>query len=511
MKDQGPKRRGRAARAAARQGCQSAPVPQPRRHIPAYTPVSDATLDQISEQSDWILETIGLELRDDPVAIQLFQKAGAVLADGALRFPKGLLQEICKTVPATFQLHARDPAFSVTLGDYHLVLMPGYGSPFVTDRINGRRYATLDDFNAFLKLGWSTPYLQHAGGVVVEPTDIPVTKRHLDMVYGHLTLGAKPFMGAVTAPERSEDSLAMAEIVFGSEAMQKGAVIQANINGNSPLTYDVIMTDALRRYAAAGQCVCVSPAVFGGAMGPLTPAAIAAQTHAEVLVGIALTQLVRPGCPVIYGSFHNTMSLKSGALTFGTPEANLATFALAGLARRMNIPFRSGGGSVTGSNTADGQAMAESTAALWSTVLSGTHQVWHAAGWLEGGLTMGFEKYVMDLDNCGALLKMIGGLSATEEDLARDSYFEAGIGQTFLSTDHTMAHFETANFAGDIAEAGPFETWQEAGSQSQQTRATARWQQMLEDYQPPPMESRIKGELQDFVAKRRAELPDEWY
>ncbi len=457
------------------------------------------------------MEHVGLELRDDPVATKLFKDAGAQVDGEAVRFPSGLLQDICATVPSEFQLHARDPAYTVTLGGDALVLMPGYGSPFVTDRINGRRYATLADFRAFLKLGWSAPYLQHGGGVVVEPTDIPVSKRHLDMVYGHLTLAAKPFMGAVTAPERADDSLAIAEIAFGAEVMENGAVIQANVNGNSPLTYDVTMTDALRRYAAAGQCVCVSPAVFGGAMGPLTPAAIAAQTHAEVLVGIALTQLVKPGCPVIYGSFHNTMSLKSGALTFGTPEANLASFALAGMARRMGVPFRSGGGSVTGSNTADGQAMAESTAALWSTILSGTHQVWHAAGWLEGGLTMGFERYVMDLDNCGAILKMIGGLSATEEDFAQESYFEAGIGQTFLSTAHTMAHFETANFAGDIAEAGPFETWQEAGAPSQQVRATRRWQEMLEDYQQPTIDSTVQGALLEYVQRRREELPDEWY
>lgn len=511
MTNPAPKRRGRAARTAARSAGTPAPPQQPIRKVTAYQPVSDDALDRITAQADWILEHIGLELRDDPIATKLFKDAGAQVEGEAVRFPPGLLQDICGTVPSQFTLHARDPAYSVRLGGDHLVLMPGYGSPFVTDRINGRRYATLDDFHAFLKLGWSSPYLQHGGGVVVEPTDIPVSKRHLDMMLGHLTLGAKPFMGAVTAPERAEDSLAMAEIAFGSEVMGQGPVIQANINGNSPLTYDVTMTDALRRYAAAGQCVCVSPAVFGGAMGPLTPAAIAAQTHAEVLVGIALTQLVKPGCPVVYGSFHNTMSLKSGALTFGTPEANLVSFALAGVAQRMDVPFRSGGGSVTGSNTADGQAMAESSAALWSTILSGTHQVWHAAGWLEGGLTMGFEKYVMDLDNCGAILKMIGGLSTTDEDFARESYFEAGIGQTFLSTGHTMAHFETANYAGDIAEPGPFETWEEAGAPSQQVRATARWQEMLEAYQQPAIDSAVQGALIKFVHRRREELPDEWY
>lgn len=511
MDDQAPRRRGRVARLAARAAGPLGVPPQPRRLMPAYAPISEDALDRIAAHADWILENIGVEIRDDPVAIRLFKSAGARVDGPTVTFPPGLLRDICATAPEQFQLHARDPARTVTLGGDHLVLMPGYGSPFVTDQLKGRRYATLADFEAFVKMAWSSPYLQHSGGTVVEPTDVPVSKRHLDMTYAHLRLSAKPFMGAVTAPERADDSIAMAELVFGAEFMARNAVMQANINVNSPLVYDAVMMAALRTYAAAGQCVCVSPAIFGGAMGPLAPAAIAAQTHAEAIVGIALAQLVRPGCPVVYGSFHNTMSLKTGALTFGTPEANLVCYALAGLARRLRVPFRSGGGQITGSNSADGQAMAESTEAMWATLLSGTHQVWHAAGWLEGGLTMGYEKFVMDLDGCGAILKMLQGMSVADEDFARESYGEAGIGQNFLSTAHTMAHFEAANFAGKVAEAGPFETWEEHGSLTTEARATARWQEMLEDYQAPPMGDAINGALLEFMGQRKAMLADEWY
>ena len=208
------------------------------------------------------------------------------------------------------------------------------------------------------------------------------------MVHAHLRYSTKPFMGGVTSPEGAQDSIDMARLVFGAAFMETNAVIQANINVNSPLVYDHTMSGALRIYAAANQCVAVSPAIFGGAMGPVSQAAVLAQTLAEGMAGIALAQLVRPGCPVVLGSFHTTMNLKSGALTFGSPEANLATMALAQLGRRLGVPVRSGGGQITSSNAADGQAMQDSTSAMWATVLSGTHQVWHAAGWLEGGLTI---------------------------------------------------------------------------------------------------------------------------
>ena len=256
------------------------------------------------------------------------------------------------------------------------------------------------------------------------------------MVYAHLTLSDKPFMGAVTSPQRARDSIDMAGIVFGKEFIDKNAVMQGNININSPFVFDGEMSGALRVYAQANQCVCVSPAIFGGAMGPVTPAAIAAQTLAESMTGIALAQLVRPGCPVVFGSFHSTMNLRTGSLTFGTPEANLVSMALSQLGQRLQVPVRSGGGQITASNTADAQAMADSTNAMWTTVISGVHQVWHAAGWLEGGLTMSYEKFILDLDNCGALLRLLQGMQVNPDTLSRQSYLEAGPGDNFLSTKH---------------------------------------------------------------------------
>ncbi len=481
------------------------------RLIPGYSLLDEASLSRIEQHADWLLETIGMEFRGDETAIELFRNAGALVDGNRLRFPNGLARQLCGTAPGSFKLHGRNPFRTVTLGDDGVVLMPGYGSPFVSDIEKGRRYATLEDFENFVKLTYSSPHLHHSGGTVVEPVNIPVNKRHLDMTFAHLSLSDKPFMGSVTSPERATDSIAMAEIVFGKELMSNNAVMQGNININSPFVFDETMSGALRVYAEANQCVCVSPAIFGGAMGPVTPAAIAAQTLAEAMTGIALTQLVKPGCPVVFGSFHSTMNLRTGSLTFGTPEANLVTMALSQLGHRLGVPVRSGGGQVTAGNSADGQALTDSANAMWATLISGAHQVWHAAGWLEGGLTMSYEKFILDLDNCGAMLRMLQGLEVSEETLSPESYFEAGPGENFLSTSHTLARYANANYESLLPDAGPYETWKEDGSLSAEQRANKVWHEMLANYEPPALDEKIKRELEEFVASRKAEMPDEWY
>lgn len=502
-------RTGRAARHQA--GLSNAMPASVTRKIPAYALLDGDALTRIEDQADWILKEVGIEFRGDAVALDLFHQAGASVDGPRVRFDTGHVRALCATAPAEYRLHGRDPARTVVLGGDRIVLMPGYGSPFVTDLDRGRRYATLEDFWNFVKLAFLSPWLQHSGGTVCEPVDVPVNKRHLDMVYAHLRWSTKPFMGGVTALDRALDSLEMARIVFGAEFMETHAVIQANINVNSPLVYDETMSGALRVYAEANQSVAVSPAIFGGAMGPVSQAAVVAQTLAEGMVGIALTQLVRPGCPTVLGSFHTTMNLKSGALTFGSPEANLTTFALAQLGRRLGVPVRSGGGQVTAANAADGQAMQDSADAMWSALLSGANQVWHAAGWLEGGLTMSYEKFVMDLDHCGMMLRLIQGISVTGEDLARDAYAEAGPGTNFLSTGHTMRHFATANHAPDLPEAGPYETWIENGRQSAEQRANRLWKSMLASYEAPPIDPAVDEALLDFIARRKSEMPDAWH
>ena len=495
----------------ARDAGAAAPAAVVTRRVPVYEILDEEALQQLEGHADWILKEVGIEFRGDEEALQLFKEAGATVKGPRVRFDAGHVRALCSTAPAEYRMHGRDPVNSFVLGGDHVVLMPGYGSPFVTDLDKGRRYASLEDFQNFVKLSYLSPWLHHSGGTVCEPTDVPVNKRHLDMVYAHLRYSTKPFMGAVTAPERAEDSIAMARLVFGESFLEENCVIQANINVNSPLVYDDTMSGALRVYAGANQCVAVSPAIFGGAMGPVSQAAVVAQTLAEGMVGIALTQLVRKGCPVVFGNFHTTMDLKSGALTFGTPESNLATFALAQLGRRLGVPVRSGGGQITSANAADGQAMQESASAMWATVLSGANQIWHAAGWLEGGLTMSYEKFVMDLDHCGMMLRMLQGLTVDAESLAQDAYRESGPGQSFLSTAHTMRHFATANYQSELDEAGPYESWVDKGCKSAEESANKRWKEMLAGYQAPPLDEAIDEALLEFTARKKSAMPDLWY
>ncbi len=480
------------------------------RRIPAYALLDEEALERMECQADWLLADIGIEIRDDPEALQLFRAAGASVDGERLRFEPGLVRSLCASAPRQFTMHARNPARNLEFGGDHLVFGAAYGSPFVYDLEKGRRYGTLDDFRNFVKLTHLSPWLHHQSGTVCEPVDVPVNKRHLDMVYAHLKYGDQPFMGSVTAPERAEDSIAMARLVFGEAFMRDHMVIQGNINVNSPLVYDNTMTAALRTYAAANQGNVISPFIMGGAMSPVTVPGLVAQCHAEVMVGIALTQLVCPGAPVVYGSFLTTMNLKSGAPSFGTPESTLATLAIGQLARRLGLPYRCGG-HLTASKLADAQAMMESTNAMNCGVMAGANFIFQAAGWLESGLTIGYEKFLIDAEQCGALARVITGLSIDDDQLAREAYLEAGIGNTFLGVAHTMRHYRHVNHEMPLCDVSSFEQWSEEGALDMQQRASRRCRQMLADYQPPPLDAAIDDSLLDFIARRKAAAPDQWY
>jgi trimethylamine--corrinoid protein Co-methyltransferase len=481
-----------------------------KRRIPTYELLGEEGLQRLEDHSEWILSEIGLEIRGDPIALQLFREAGASVDGERLRFDRGHLRSLCATAPKTYTMYARNPDRNIEFGGDNLILAPAYGSPFVADLEGGRRYATLEDFQNFIKLTYMTPWLHHQSGTVCEPVDIAVNKRHLDMVYAHLRYSDKPFMGAVTAPERAEDSLAMARIVFGEAFMQDHMVIQGNINVNSPLVYDDTMTGALRAYAAANQGNVISPFILGGAMAPVTQPAVIAQAHAEAMVGIALTQLVRPGAPVVYGSFLTTMDLKTGAPTFGTPESCLATMAISQLCRRLGLPFRCGG-HLTASKIADAQAMQESTATMNPAIMAGANFIFQSAGWLEGGLTIGYEKFVMDTDCCGAIARMLEGLDLDDNQLAGDAYREVGIGTNFLGAGHTLQNFRNANYRAELSDTNSYEQWCDDGSKDQQQRAFERWNQMLRDYQAPDIDPGVDEALLDYVSRKKDSMDDAWY
>jgi len=480
------------------------------RKIPCYELLDEPCLQQIEKQADWLLSEIGVEIRGDTTALELFQSAGAKVDGQRLRFEPGLAQSLCSTAPKQFTMHARNPANNIEIGGDHLVFAPAYGPPFVTDLDRGRRYATLEDFENFIKLTYLTPWLHHQSGTVCEPVDVAVNKRHLDMVYAHLRYSDKPFMGSVTSPQRAADSIAMTRLVFGEAFMEKHVVIQGNINVNSPLVYDDTMTGALRVYAEANQSVVISPFILAGAMSPVTPGALVAQAHAEALVGIALTQLVRKGAPVVYGSFLTTMDLKNGAPTFGTPESSLATLAISQLCRRLGLPFRCGG-HLTASKVADAQAMQESSDTMNPAIMAGANFIFQAAGWLEGGLSIGYEKFLMDVELCGAQARTIQGLSLDSNDLAVEAYAVDNIGGNFLGTQHTMNNFRTANYRAELSDNQSYEQWSDNGRLDSPQRANALCKSLLNNYEVPPMDISIDEALRHFVDSRKSAVPDQWY
>ena len=417
-------RGGAEARRAQRTRLSIHQLPYIRRKIPLTEILSEEGLQLIERNADTILERIGIEFRDDEEALRLWKEAGADVKGTRVRFPRGLPRSIVqKSAPRTFTQHARNPERTVEIGGNGTVFAPVYGPPFVRNLDEGRRYATIEDFRNFVKLAYMTPAMHHSGGTVCEPVDLPVNKRHLDMVYSHIRYSDKPFMGSVTHPERAADTVEMAKLVFGAEFVEKNCVITSLINANSPMVFDGTMLGALKVYARAGQATIVTPFILAGAMSPVTSAGTLSQILAEVLAGTALAQLVRPGAPVIFGTFASSISMQSGAPTFGTPEPTMVLIAAAQLARRLGIPFRSGG-SLCASKIPDAQAAYESAQTLLPTLLAGTNFVLHGAGWLEGGLASGYEKFVMDADQLGMMQVLAEGVDLSENGQAMSAIEE---------------------------------------------------------------------------------------
>jgi trimethylamine--corrinoid protein Co-methyltransferase len=502
MTDQATHRRtgGRAARQAARAHALVRSVPFLTRTLAPFEVLGEEGLSLIEENAD--------TFRGDPDALVLLRDAGADVQGERVRFPRGMCRQIVGTsAPREFVQHARNPERSVRIGGNATVFAPAYGSPFVRDLDRGRRYGTIEDFRNFVKLAYQSPFLHHSGGTVCEPVDLPVNKRHLDMIDAHIRYSDKPFMGSVTHPSRARDTVEMARIAFGADYLEDHAVVLSLINANSPLVWDGVMLGAARAYAEANQATLITPFILAGAMAPVTAAGACAQTLAEALGGMTFVQLVRPGAPVVFGSFASSLSMQSGAPTFGTPEPALILYAMAALARRLGVPFRSGG-SLCASKVPDAQAAYESAATLQPTVLAGVNFVLHAAGWLEGGLTMGYEKFILDADQCGMMGVFVNGMDLSENGQALDAIRENGPGQHFLGTAHTLANFETAFYRSALADNDSFEQWQEGGSHEAPVRANAIWKRMLAEYEAPPLDAAVDEALADFVARRKASVPD---
>lgn len=511
MAEREGRRRGRGGGGAARRAERSAVSFETakwiERRIPLFEILDEEALEIIENGAETILEEIGVNFVENPAALELWREAGAEIEAERVRIPRGLARKLVSTAPQRFTQHARNPERSVEVGGASLVCAPVYGPPFVHDAEGGRRYATMADFENFVKLGYMSRWVHHSGGTLCEPTDVPVSKRHLDMVQAHMTLSDKPFMGSVTEASRAQDSVDMCKILFGEEFVQQNTVMTSLININSPMTFDDVMMGSMEVYARSNQACIISPFIVGGAMAPVSVAGTLTQVLAEVLAGIAYNQLVRPGAPVVLGTFVTSIDMNSGAPTFGTPEAAQVTYGVGQLARRIGLPYRSAG-AFTGSKLPDAQAAYESANSLNMGLLSGVNFMLHSCGWLEGGLVSSYEKFVMDADQLGILHRLAEGVRVDGDAQAMDAMREVGPGGHYLGCAHTQENFKTAFWRSDLLDYKPFETWADEGSRDTMALASERVKSLLASYRQPELDPAISEALDAFVAKRKEELPD---
>ena len=438
-------------------------VPYVSRQIGPLPVLSDEGLELIEANADRILHETGMEFHDDPEILTVFREAGCDVRDSRVRFEPGFCRGIIQaTAPAVFPQHARNPANSVQMGGASTVLCPSWGPPFVHDLDRGRRYAGYEDFVTLVKLHQTIPWLHHSGGVVCEPVDLPASTRHLDMLYAHIRHSDRPFMGAFIGAERAGHAIEMARIVFGSDFVAENPFLYCVSNTNAPLVMDANMSGALKTYARAGQPVACTPWVLTGAMSPCTVAGTLAQVLAEAMAGLALVQLINPGAPCLMGSFAATMSMQSGAPTFGTPEAGQMVLAAGQLARRLGVPLHTVG-TLSASKLPDAQSQQEAAWGLIMAMFAGANVINHATGWLEGGLVTGFEKTMIDADLCGKLMRFFEGIDLSENAQAMAAIAETGPGRHFLGSDHTQANFLTALFRPETPDNNSYEQWQAAG------------------------------------------------
>jgi len=499
-------RRGREQRRKARTATPMVHMPALVRETPLYEILHAEGVELIHLASMRILEEVGIEFRDAE-ALDLWQRAGADVSGQRVRIDRNLLLELIGGAPECYTLHGRDPECTVPVGGRNTIFAPTYGSPYVLDFENKRRYGTLADLQNFHRLAHLTPSLHVTGAITCEPVDIPVSKRHLHVTYSAVKHSTKPFMGATTAKERAEDTVSMAKIVFGEDYLKDHTVVTSVLNCNSPLVWDATMLDALKVYARANQAVLCSPFVMAGASSPASTAGAVAQLNAEALAGVAFGQLVRPGSPMVYGQFLATVSMKSGAPMAGTPEISQMNFMVGQLARRYRLPWRSSG-MVAGSKLNDAQAAYESNMTMSAVLLAGANFVFHAAGWNEAGLTASFSKFMLDAEQVAMFYKVGSPVDLSDLDQCVETIIEVGPGGHFLGTAHTLENFETAFFMPELLDNNSYEQWLAEGADDANTRGLRAARAALDRYEQPALEPAVDEALLDFIARRERELPD---
>ncbi len=474
--------------------------------MPRYEILSEEAMATLDRGWRRIVSEIGVEFIL-PEAVDVFAAAGQRTEDAKVWLDPDFVMEQVAKAPKEFDLRARNPEQTVHVGGDGMAFGSVYGPPFVRDG-DVRREATMADFENFCRLSQAFPQLDSAGGTICEPNDRPLDSRHLDMVYALQTLTDKPYMGSVTSGPNAADTIAMTEILFGGRTViEETPAVISLINVNSPLRYDDRMLAAMFEYVRAGQPVVLTPFLLMGAMSPVSVPASLVQQMAEGLAGIALSQLLRPGCPVVFGSFLSNTDMQSGSPSFGTPESAVGLLCTGQIARSFGLPWRSGGG-LTSSQTVDAQAAYEAMMTMLPTFLAGANWVMHSAGWLESGLVSCYEKFVVDIEILRMLQEEFTPLEVDEASLAFDAHLEVGQGGHFLGAAHTLERFRDCFYRPLLSSTENFERWNRLGARDATERAGEIWRATLEEYEQPPVDEGVRAELEAYVTRRRAELGD---
>ncbi len=500
------RRGGREARRELRSAFDTKMLPALKRNLPLVEPMTAEQIDKIDSASMAILEDVGVIFRD-PIAIEDWRKAGAdIRDDDRVHLDRNLIRELIRSIPESFTYHARNPANNLPFGQDHSIFVPMTGAPYLRDLDDKRRGPTLEDLANFHKLAQMLPAMHSSAHHIVEPMDHVVAHRHLRITYSSMKHSDKTFMGMTTSPKNAEDVMEMCAILFGEDFMETHPVSTGNCNGNSPLVWDETMLGAMRAFCKRNQPVLCSPFVLGGANTPASTAAAVAQLNAEALSALAYTQVVRKGCPAIYGHYLSTVSMKSGAPMAGTPEISLMNMMIGQMARYYKIPWRTSN-TLGGAKTFDAQAGYESASTMMATLMSGANYLWHSAGWNEAGMHCSIAKFIVDAEQCAMGYRMIEGVQWDDFDEALAAIRDIGPGGHYLGHQHTRENFQEAFFMPEMFDNNSIEQWMAEGSQEITARALDRARELLTAYEEPKLDAAIDEQLKDYIARREREIP----
>ena len=496
---------GRSARRALRAAHDCTMLPGLTRRIPLCEVMDGSQVERIDNASMDILENVGVQFRD-PVALADWKAAGAKVEGELVFLDRGLVRDLIKTIPSEFTYAARNPAKNVRLGGSHSMFVPMTGAPYLRDLDDVRRNPALDDLAMFHKLSHMMPALHSSAHHIVEPYDHPISQRHLRITYSSMKYSDKTFMGMTTSPKNAEDVMEMCAILFGADFMEENPVATGNCNGNSPLVWDETMLGAMRAFCRRNQPVLCSPFVLGGANTPASVPATVAQLNAEALSALAYTQVIRRGCPAIYGHYLSTVSMKSGAPMAGTPEISLMNFMIGQMARFYGVPWRTSN-TLGGAKTLDAQAGYESATTLSAVMHAGANYIWHSAGWNEAGMHCSVAKFIVDAEQCAMAYRMAEGPNWDDFDTALRAVPDVGPGGHYLGHPHTQDNFQTAFFMPELFDNNSIEQWIAEGSKDITIRALEHARKLLAEYQEPKLDEAKDEALREFITRREREIP----